>query len=128
MRVGKNQPSMKDMLGTKTNPNATNVSSRYVDTCQDGGQGGNRNSDILDEEYNSGTETVLARLARPDWKNGQAGKCGRVSGPIGALESGGGEGGGGDAKQYGVMEMELSAAQRIEGRCQPEQEWRESVE
>ena len=78
--------------------------------------------------YTSGTETGLARLARPDWEISQASKCCKVSGPMGALESGGGEGGGGDAKQYGVMEMELSAAQRIEGRCQPEQEWRESVE
>ena len=34
---------------------------------------------------------------------GKASKCGKVSGPMGALESGGGEGGGGDAKQYGVM-------------------------
>ena len=50
MRVGKNQPSMKDMLGIKINHKA-------------------KSSGVLEEEYTSGTETVLARLARPDWKS-----------------------------------------------------------
>ena len=63
-----------------------------MDTCQEGGQGGNRNRDILDEEYTSGTETVLARLVRPDLKSRQVCECG-------ALESGGC-----DAKQYVVRE------------------------
>ena len=118
MRVGKNQPGMKDMLGTKTNPKAKSGSRRYVDTYQEGGQGGRSNRAILDEEYTSKTETFLAR---PDWKRSQASECGKVSGPMGAMESGGG-----DAKQYGFMEGELSDAQRTEGRCQLDQERRGS--
>ena len=84
MRVGKNQPIIKDMLGTKSNPKAKSGSSRNVDTCQEGGQGERSNRDIL-KEYTSGTETVLSRLIRPDWKNSQASECGKVSGPMGAL-------------------------------------------
>ena len=43
----------------------------------------------MTKEYTIGTETVLARLAIPDWKSSQASECGRVSGPVGVLESGG---------------------------------------
>ena len=47
----------------------------------------------LTKEHTIGTEIVLARQARLDWKSNLAGEFGKVSGLVAALESGQNDGG-----------------------------------
>ena len=55
----------------------------------------------LTKEQTIGTEIVLARQTRLDWKSNLAGEFGKVSGPVAALESGLNDGG--DARGDGLV-------------------------
>jgi hypothetical protein len=82
-------------------PSSSNWSQRVlwrVEECQRRHLTGRRR---LTKEQTIGTEIVLARQTRLDWKSNLAGEFGKVSGPVAALESG--LNGGGDAQGDGLV-------------------------